>query len=204
MLIASTALDRQAFARLLRHDLGLDPIAEAALAPVSIWEALRRQPNLVLLLADRATIEACDAIDMIRRLARETPIVVVSAALDPQTIKRWAGLAIKAYVIKDGGVDELRAAVQAVAGGNSYYSAGVRAMLRAEGEASNGLAKLSRREAELLPLLARGMTLREAASAMTVSYKTADSYRTSLLRKLGLRDRVELARYAIRENIIDA
>ena len=47
------------------------------------------------------------------------------------------------------------------------------------------------------------MTLRNAATKMTVSYKTADSYRTSLLRKLGLHDRVELARYAIRERIVE-
>jgi DNA-binding NarL/FixJ family response regulator len=69
--------------------------------------------------------------------------------------------------------------------------------------AADGLQTLSRREAELLPLLARGMTLREASEKMSVSYKTADSYRTSLLRKLGVRDRVELARLAIRERIID-
>lgn len=66
------------------------------------------------------------------------------------------------------------------------------------------LPRLSRRETELLPLLARGLSLRDAAARMAVSYKTADSYRTSLLRKLGVKDRVELARYAIRERIIDA
>ena len=65
------------------------------------------------------------------------------------------------------------------------------------------MAALSQREVELLPLLARGLKLRDAAHKMMVSYKTADSYRTSLLRKLGIRDRVELARYAIRERIID-
>jgi len=54
-----------------------------------------------------------------------------------------------------------------------------------------------------LPLIARGMRLRDAAASMSVSYKTADSYRTSLLRKLGVRDRVELARLAIRERIIE-
>ena len=58
-------------------------------------------------------------------------------------------------------------------------------------------------ETELLPLLAQGLTLREAAARMAIGYKTADSYRTSLLRKLGVRDRVELARYAIRERIIE-
>lgn len=47
------------------------------------------------------------------------------------------------------------------------------------------------------------LNLPDAAQKMTVSYKTADSYRTSLLRKLGLRDRVELAGQAIRERIVD-
>ena len=63
--------------------------------------------------------------------------------------------------------------------------------------------RLSRRETELLPLLARGLTLRDAAATMSISYKTADSYRSSLLRKLNIRDRVELARYAIRQRIIE-
>jgi len=79
----------------------------------------------------------------------------------------------------------------------------VRAAIEKGQGAARGLATLSQREIELLPLLARGMTLREAASKMAVSYKTADSYRTSLLRKLGVRGRVELARLAIRERIIE-
>lgn len=61
---------------------------------------------------------------------------------------------------------------------------------------ANGSPRLSRRETELLPLLARSLTLRDAAVQM------ADSYRSNLLRKLGIRDRVELARYAIRQQII--
>jgi two-component system response regulator NreC len=68
--------------------------------------------------------------------------------------------------------------------------------------ARDGRSGLSRRETELLPLLAGGLKLQEAASRMNVSYKTADSYRTSLLKKLGLRSRVDLTRYAIRERII--
>ena len=63
---------------------------------------------------------------------------------------------------------------------------------------------LSPRESELLPLLARGMKLRDSAARMSITYKTADSHRTRLMRKLGVQSRVELARYAIRKHIIDA
>jgi DNA-binding NarL/FixJ family response regulator len=96
-----------------------------------------------------------------------------------------------------------RQAILAVAGGQGYFPAGIREAFRAGREHKIGEARLSKRESELLPLLARGLTLREAAERMTVSYKTADSYRTNLLRKLRVRDRVELARYAIRQGIIE-
>lgn len=75
-------------------------------------------------------------------------------------------------------------------------------------ESGNGtgekLDALSPREMELLPLLAAGQTLQAAARKLGITYKTADSYRSNLLRKLGIRDRIQLARFAIRAGIIDA
>ena len=140
---------------------------------------------------------------MIPRLRKQTRILVASASVDETVLKDWGRCGIDGYVVKDGGVEDLRAAIDAVRSGGTYFSAGVREAIERGQDSTNGFDTLSQREAELLPLLARGMTLREAASRMTVSYKTADSYRTSLLRKLGVRDRVELARLAIRERIID-
>jgi DNA-binding NarL/FixJ family response regulator len=67
---------------------------------------------------------------------------------------------------------------------------------------SAAVAALSRRERELLALLGKGATLKEAAAQMQVSYKTADNQKTSLMRKLGIHDRVELARFAIREGLV--
>ncbi len=134
---------------------------------------------------------------------RATRVPVVSASVDTGALHEWGRCGISGYVVKDGGLTELRTALAAICAGRPYYSAGVQEALEKGRDGHNGLAKLSRREAELLPLLARGLTLREAAEKMTVSYKTADSYRTSLLRKLGVRERAALARYAIRERIVD-
>ncbi|MGE3181619.1 MAG: LuxR C-terminal-related transcriptional regulator, partial [Phycisphaerae bacterium] len=164
---------------------------------------LRHKPDLIIVDCNQPTSQVVDAVQMIQRLQPDARIVVLSAAVDPVTVQAWSRCSLRGYVVKDGDADEARRAVDAVLAGSEYYSAGVRGAIQAN-IIKNGAATLSRREAELLPLIARGLKLRDAAREMSVSYKTAESYRTSLLRKLGVKDRVELARYAIRERIIEA
>jgi DNA-binding NarL/FixJ family response regulator len=202
-LLGPSALDRRAYRVLLREDLDRCVAIESGFTPVAVWAAMRGEPDLALVTADRAPAEVRDAIQMIPRLRKETRILVVSASMDEAVLKDWGRCEIHGYVVKDGDLEELRPAIEAVLSGRTYFSKGVREAIQAGRTSANGFQSLSPREAELLPLLARGMTLRAAASSMAVSYKTADSYRTSLLRKLGIHDRVELARYAIRERIID-
>lgn len=202
-LMGPAALDRRAYRLLLHYELQLSVAVESDFTPVAVWGAMRAKPDLALVTADCATPEVRDAVQMISRLRKQTKILVASASVEESVLKDWGRCGIHGYVVKDGGVEELRPAIAAVLMDKHYYSAGVREAIERGRVAADGLQTLSRREAELLPLLARGMTLREASEKMSVSYKTADSYRTSLLRKLGVRDRVELARLAIRERIID-
>lgn len=206
MILGGSVLDRFAYRVLLRVELGREASIESDFAPTSVWTAMRQGPAIVLVDTDRPDTAALDAVQMINHLHPETRILVVASAVDPAHVQPWSRCQIHGYVVKDGGIEELRAAFAALADGRSYFSEGVRSVIRrTRGTAANAdsLSRLSPREAELLPLLARGMKLRDAAEKMTVSYKTADSYRTSLMRKLGLRDRVELARFAIRKRIIE-
>ena len=203
-LLGLSALDRLAYRVMLKGELDRDVAAESSFAPTAVWAAMRAKPDLALVNADTAHNDAIDAIQMISRLHPAIRILVVGAAIDPMHIRAWGRCKIHGYVVKDGGVEELRVALATVLDNRQYFSEGVRDAIRnANGTDGDGRPRLSRRETELLPLLARGLTLRDAATKMAVSYKTADSYRTSLLRKLGLHDRVELARYAIRERIVE-
>ncbi|MFN0135033.1 MAG: response regulator transcription factor [Phycisphaerae bacterium] len=202
-LLAPTELDRAAWKLLLLHEFQREVASEAGFAPVAVWHAMRSAPDLALVCADRPSNEIRDAIQMIPRLRRQTRVLVIGGLVEIPHLRTWALCPLDGYVVKDGGVAELRVALDAMLAVGSYFSNGLRGELESARAASNSKVALSKRESELLPLLANGMTLREAAAIMTVSYKTADSYRTSLLRKLGVRDRVELARYAIRERIVD-
>ncbi len=202
-LLGHSVLDRLAYRRLLVEELGLTVCVDSDFRPTAVWAALRCQPQLALVDADVPRPEVTDALRMISRLRPDTQILLVSAAVEPAQIEPWSRCKLNGYVVKDGGIDELRGAIDALRAGREYYSPGIRQALTRSPQRTDGTVKLTAREAELLPLLARGMTLREAAKQMTISYKTADSYRSSLLRKLGIHDRVELARYAIRARIID-
>ena len=202
-LMGASTLDRQAYRLLLCQELNLTVNVESGFSAVAVWAAMRAKPNLALVTSDHASATVRDALQMIPRLWKQTRILVVSAAVDEAALKDWGTCNIAGYVVKDGGIDELRPAIKAVLAGQTYFSPGVFSAIEKGRESTTGFATLSPREAELFPLRARGMTLREAASTMTVSYKTADAYRTCLLRKLGVRGRVELARLAIRERIIE-
>lgn len=202
-IMGASRLDRHALSTLLRVELRLQVRGETSFAPVNVWDALRTRPDLVLVDADQPTSEIRDAVAMIPRLCKTAKTLVAGASIDPGILRDWASVRLDGYVVKDGGIAELGSAISNLLAGNTYFSEGVRQALQARPTAGDPRARLSRRESELLPLLARGMTLREAASAMTVSYKTADSYRTKLLRKLGVRDRIELVKLAIREKIVD-
>lgn len=202
-LMGTAELDRRAYRMLLQGELGLGVAVESGFEPVAVWAAMRSKPDLALVTTDRASPVVQAAVQMIPRLRKQTRVLVTGASVDEAVLRDWGKCPISGYVVKDGGCDELRLAIETVLAGQDYYSVGVRDAIHQGSDSGNRLSLLSRREVELLPLLARGMRLRDAASQMSLSYKTADSYRTSLLRKLGVRDRVELARYAIREHIIE-
>ncbi len=202
-LLADERLDRQAYRLLLEQQLNWRVAEDSDLTPTRIWSVLRQRPPVAVLVASRYSPRAQDALELIQRICRRTRTLVVCEAADRAAVERWASCPLDGLVPRDEPPEALARALARVVAGKRCISPRVAKALELARRRCDVMPKLSRRERELLPLLASGMTLREAAERMTVSYKTADSYRTSLLRKVGVRDRVALTRWAIRERIID-
>ncbi|MCG3126204.1 MAG: Transcriptional regulatory protein RcsB [Phycisphaerae bacterium] len=196
-VVAETLLDRQAIVALLTERFGLKAVSGVENDARPIWAALRGRPEFMLVSAPLARAPLVDSVQMILRLAHETKVIVLAASADADA---WSRLRLDGLVDRDGGVDELRVALDTLSAGKRFASRSMRVVVGAAGLRGR---RLTRRESELLPLLARGLTLRDAAAQLSVSYKTADAHRTRLLKKLGVKGRVELARFAIREKIID-
>jgi DNA-binding NarL/FixJ family response regulator len=165
-------------------------VGDAENAEQALKLALERKPDVVLL-------------DI------EMPGIVVSAYLTDEYLNQALKVGAKGYVMKNAPFGELVEAIREAMASRAHFSEDVRSRMTEAPEtvaagspAKTRLSSLTPRERELLRMLAAGVSLKEAARQLNVSYKTADNQRTRLMKKLEIHDRVELARFAIREGII--
>ena len=109
------------------------------------------------------------------------------------------------YVLKKAADADLVDALRSVAGGRPFLTSSAQRELLREWEAGTAETddSLTPRELEVLKLIAEAHTNRQIAATLMLSAKTVESHRANLLSKLGMRDRVELVRYAIRRGLIE-
>ena len=110
------------------------------------------------------------------------------------------------YVLKSGADDDIVEACRAAMRGQSFlYPSAVTRLVRDfldRADKDGGYDPLTPRELEVLKLIAEGKSSREIAGLLVISVKTVDRHRADILHRLGLRDRVDLTRYAIRRGLI--
>ncbi len=178
--------------------------AEAALAKVR-----ENPPDLVLMDIDMPGMSPFEATRLICETVPQCKVVFLTGHDYDSHIEEAIAAHASGYVVKHDGLQTLMEAISKVSEGGLFFSEAIlsrmvvdKNQVRLTRPRSAAVAALSRRERELLSLLGKGATLKEAAAQMRVSYKTADNQKTSLMRKLGIHDRVELARFAIREGLV--
>jgi DNA-binding NarL/FixJ family response regulator len=110
------------------------------------------------------------------------------------------------YVLKRAADTDLIEALRTVASGRTFLSSDAQRLLMEqwlEGEREGVADPLTPREREVVKLIAEAYTNRQIAETLKVSEKTVESHRANVLAKLGMRDRVELARYAVRQGLVE-
>ena len=135
--------------------------------------------------------------------------VLLSFRADPPLIQSAVSLGADGYLLKNARKDEILAAIREVMGGGCYFSPPVAreivAQMREPGRRTDEpFTQLSPREREVLRLIAEGLAAKEVATQLSISTKTVEAHRTSLMRKLGVRKATELVRYAVRHGLIEA
>jgi DNA-binding NarL/FixJ family response regulator len=207
--------DHDSLRELLKYRLEAQPdmkvVAHVGDAEAAVTEAVLLQPDIVLMDIDMPGLSAFDAAERIGTRCSATRIIFFTAFVRDHFIEQ--ALAVKAwgYVAKTEPADTVVKAIRDVASGFAYFSPAVQARL-VMGARGPGLAQknqsltatLTDREREVLCYIARGMTKKDIADTMCVSVKTVDYHCTNLMDKLKIHDRVDLARFAIREGLVDA
>jgi DNA-binding NarL/FixJ family response regulator len=184
----------------------LEVVAEAGDGVEAVERALREDVDLAVLdvaMPRRTGIHAA------RELARQRPDLRV-LMLSMHDVEEYCFQALKAgacgYVLKTVADRDLVEACRAAMRGEAFlYPPTVRALMRAwiDNPPEAGASPLSTREEEVVKLVAEAHTTEEIAGLLHISPRTVERHRENVLAKLGMRDRVELTRYAIRTGLVE-
>ena len=192
---------------LLERQPDIEVIAEAADGAEAKEIAIRERPDLAILDVRMPKLTGLQATREIKQQAPDVRILILSMHDDERYLFEALKAGAGGYVLKAQADTDLVDAVRALQHGEPCLtSAAQRSLVRAwiADDATGPAEPLTPREQEVLKLIAEAHTNKEIGEILHLSAKTVESHRGNLLRKLGMRDRVELVRYAIRRGLIEA
>lgn len=197
---------RHGLGNILITRLGNVTLGEAKDAGEAIQLLIEKKWDIVLLDINMPGRSGFEVLEEARRLCPQTPVLMLTSYPEEQFAVRAFKLGASGYVTKQEASDQLITAVQRVLAGGKYVTASLAerlaANLGAEGEQEPHEA-LSHRELQVLRLIAVGKTIKEVASELNLSEKTVATYRTRISQKAGLKSNIEIARYALKQGLVD-
>lgn len=169
--------------------------------------AVRKEPwDLVIVDISLPDQSGLDLLGELHSTAPQLPLMVLSLHSEEQYAVRALRAGAMAYLTKNTSPEELVRAVKQVRSGRRYVTASIGTrMAGTPSKSPTGPQHhtLSKRELEVLVLLARGQSIRHIAQSLTLSMKTVSTYRARLLDKLQLTNTAELIRYALDHHLVE-
>jgi len=190
---------------LLERQPGMEVVAEAADGVEAFELARKTRPDLCVLDVGMPRMTGLQATREIRAHLPGTHVLIVSMHDDERYLFEALKAGASGYVLKAQADTDLLAAIRAVERGEPFLTPEAQRTLIKDvlERGSSGEEELTPREEEIVKLVAEAHTTREIAELLHLSEKTVENHRANAMRKLGMRDRVELVRYAIRRGLIE-
>lgn len=199
---------REGLRRVLEEGSGLRVVAEAASGAEALEQAIREQPDVVLLDLTMPG-PGGGGLEVVRALRDQVPearVLILSVHDDREYVLESVRAGAHGYLRKDSSPAEIRQAIHAVSTGDSFFSPPVARHLAAAVQGDDNpvrarLAALTSRERDVLVRVAQGRTNRETAAELGISVRTVETHRDSLMRKLGIHTVAELTRFALENGL---
>jgi DNA-binding NarL/FixJ family response regulator len=201
------AIVRSGLKRVLDARPDLEVVAEAEDGAEAVDKALAEDVHLAILDVSMPRMTGIQAAAELHKRKPEVKTLMLSMHDSEQFLFEALKAGASGYVLKSGADTDIVDAVRAAMRGESYlYPSAVATLVRdyveRGGRGEEQFDVLTPRELEVLKLIAEARTSKQIADALFISVKTVERHRQNILDKLGMRDRVELTRYAIRRGLI--
>lgn len=186
----------------------MEVVAEAADGREAIEQARLTRPDVILLDIAMPGLGGLEAVPILRREVPNVRILILTQYEQTEYVRRFLQLGVGGYVLKKAAGAELLSAIRAVHRGGLVVDPVVaQDVLRDPSSTHPVLAddpyeSLTERERQVLKLVAEGRSNKEVAGFLDISVKTAMTHREHVMKKLGLHNRTDLTRFALRRGII--
>jgi DNA-binding NarL/FixJ family response regulator len=192
---------------LLERQPDIEVIAEAADGAEAREIAVRERPDLAILDVRMPKLTGLQVTRELKKQAPEVSVLILSMHDDERYLFEALKAGASGYVLKTQADTDLMEAIRAVERGEPFLTpAAQQALIKdvlERGRQSEDEEELTPREEEIVKLVAEAHTTRQIAEILHLSEKTVENHRGNAMRKLGMRDRVELVRFAIRRGLIE-
>lgn len=193
---------REGLATLLGQTPDIEVIATASTGSQAVRAARTLAPDVLVTDISMPELNGIEAARAIRERDARIAIVVLSMHSTSEHVARAFAAGANGYVLKDAASDEIVAAVRAVASGRRYLSRALADVVsEAAAPAASPLASLSARERQVLQLVVEGRSSAQIAQQIHLSPKTVETYRSRLMKKLGVADIPALVKFAVRHGV---
>lgn len=185
-------------------------IADTGSGLESITLFKKSKPDIAIIDITMPDLNGIDVTREIVKLFPEAKILLLSYHISEEYLNKAIHAGASGYILKDSKKEELEDAIRKVIDGERYFSKLVSSMmveryadnLRKPGDIENNLTKLTKREQQVLVLIAEGMTSHEIGKKLFISPRTVDTHRNNLIHKLNVKNSAALVKYAIQKGIV--
>ena len=188
----------------------MEVVGEAHDGHQAIAEALRVQPDIVLMDITMPDMNGIEATRHIKKVLPEVKVLVLTMHENDEYIFQALRAGASGYILKEAADTELITAIRIIQSGQFYLSPTAQSVMVGDylqrvrtGEEKDSYSSLTEREREILKLVAEGYTNNQIAERLVISPKTVDTHRTHVMDKLNLHSRAELVKYAMRRGLLE-
>jgi two-component system, NarL family, response regulator NreC len=200
---------RQGLAALLGSEPDIEVVGEASDGREAVQVCARLAPDVIVMDVGMPGLNGVDATRLVRKESPSTRVVILSMYACEEYVRPAIRAGASGYLLKGAGLNDLVAAIRAVASGEAFFSPAVAKILIREaiahgatGASPNSGADLSGREREVLQLVGEGKTSPEIAKLLHLSVKTIEGHRSRIMAKLDVHELAGLVRCAVRLGLV--
>lgn len=209
MIVDDHVLLREGLKQILDLEKDIDVIEQAGDGEEAVEKALEHSPDVILLDINMPKMNGIEVLRRFKDLGILSKVIMLTIHDDREYLFETIKIGANGYILKDSDADSLIKAIRDVNNGKTYIQPSVASMLieeinSKEKEVNGDLLKieaLTKREYEVLTLVAEGLNNREIAERLFISEKTVKNHVSNIFKKIDVNDRIQAAIFAYKNNI---